>query len=119
MKTKSIIISILILTFLEIFNAFTFWGKSFWLSFGISIVVLGALILWAVGFPFKKWISKEIITHSIYLVLPIIFYAASLFFLLLIQGRTFKHLFIIGSAFLFLVILLGIRDSVIRGNNNG
>jgi len=114
MKQKSILVSILFLIFLEVFSAFTFWRGYFWLWLLISCFCLAAAILWAVGLSFKKWFSVDLIVHSIYLFLPLVFYIGNLFFLLLIQNKLFKQIFIWLSVFLFFIILMGIRGVILN-----
>jgi hypothetical protein len=114
MRNRSIWASILVLGILEIFNAVTFRGSIFWLYFALSLFGLAIVLLWVLRLPPKKWFSKEVITHSIYLILPIIFYASSLIFLLLLRGPYVAQLFIFGSAILFFIILMGERGVILN-----
>lgn len=114
MRQRSIFTSLYTLLALETFYYFALKGKSFGIVFLISVIILIVTLLWTLRLPFAKWFSKEILSHTAYLVLPIIFYTASLMFSLLIRNRSFKQLFIFASAALFFIILTGIRGVILN-----
>ena len=114
MKKRNILISILFLILLEIFNIFVIGNKFIWWFFIIFILIILISLLWTVGLPFRKWFSREIITHSSYLVLPFIFTTTSLLFLSLIRSAILQQLFIFGSTLFFYIILIGIRGVILN-----
>ena len=114
MRQRSILASLYILVALEIFYYFAFKGKSFEIIFLASTIILILILLWMLGLPFKKWLSREIFTHTAYLVLPVLFYVSSLMFSLLIQSKILEQLFIFASTALFFIILTGIRGVVLN-----
>jgi len=118
MKQKSILVTFLFFSLLEIFSFWRPIGKIFWIYLIGSCLILIGIILWSIGLQFKKWFSLEIITHSIYLLLPILFYLANLFFLLLIQTVFFRQIFLLVNTVLCLMILMGMRGIILNLEQN-